>query len=264
MPTVSIIIPTYNRPRELAEALEALTRQHYQDFEVIVLNNNGDDVSAVTTAYQDRLQLTYVELPENHHVRARNHGVTLASGRYILLHDDDDLLLPSHLEEAVGDLEAGADLTYTDAELFTYRWEEDHRIAIDSEPFAYPYDSETIREDSTYIPSGSLYRKSLHDQLGPFDEDVFNYWDWDWILRVGKDHLILHPARATVLYAFNPSGNHESARQDAARRVFFERLVEKHQLPTNEMKNFHIVQAERRARLRQTRRTFNGQLTESE
>ncbi|HAZ39358.1 MAG TPA: glycosyltransferase family 2 protein, partial [Exiguobacterium sp.] len=31
MPTVSIIIPTYNRPRELAEALEALTRQHYQD-----------------------------------------------------------------------------------------------------------------------------------------------------------------------------------------------------------------------------------------
>ncbi|WP_313634828.1 glycosyltransferase [Exiguobacterium sp.] len=60
MPTVSIIIPTYNRPRELAEALEALTRQHYQDFDVIVLNNNGDDVSAVTSAYQDRLHICRV------------------------------------------------------------------------------------------------------------------------------------------------------------------------------------------------------------
>ena len=173
-------------------------------------------------------------------------------------------MLPSHIEEAVGDLEAGADLTYVDAELFTYEWQQDRRVVKTTEPFAYPYDREAMKEDSTYIPSGSLYRKSLHEELGLFDEDVFNYWDWDWILRVGQDHLVLHPARATVLYAFNPSGNHQSAKQDASRRVYFDRLVEKHHLPTTDMKNFHIVQEERRSRLRETRRTFNGCLTESE
>ncbi|WP_214768784.1 MULTISPECIES: glycosyltransferase family 2 protein [unclassified Exiguobacterium] len=264
MPMVSVIIPTYNRPRELSEALEALTRQYYQDFEVILLNNNGDSIIPVVRAFEDRLTLIHVDLPENHHVRARNHGVTIANGQFILLHDDDDLLLPSHIEESLGDLEAGADLTYADAELFTYRWENGRRTVIDTEPFAYPYDRDAMKQDSTFIPSGSMYRKSLHQTLGTFDEDVFNYWDWDWILRVGKDHLVLHPARATVLYAFNPSGNHQSAQQDAARKVYFDRLVAKHELPTTEMKNFHIVQSERRARLRETRRTFDGQLTESE
>ena len=264
MPMVSVIIPTYNRLRELREALTALTKQIYQDFEVIILNNNGESLTSVVADFQDKLTITAIDLPENHHVRARNHGVSLANGRYILLHDDDDLLLPSHIEEAVGDLEAGADLTYVDAELFTYEWQQDHRVVKTTEPFAYPYDREAMKEDSTYIPSGSLYRKSLHEELGLFDEDVFNYWDWDWILRVGQDHLVLHPARATVLYAFNPSGNHQSAKQDASRRVYFDRLVEKHHLPTTDMKNFHIVQEERRSRLRETRRTFNGSLTESE
>ncbi|MCT4793363.1 MULTISPECIES: glycosyltransferase family 2 protein [Exiguobacterium] len=264
MPMVSVIIPTYNRLRELREALTALTKQIYQDFEVIILNNNGEPMTSVVADFQDKLTITAIDLPENHHVRARNHGVSLANGRYILLHDDDDLLLPSHIEEAVGDLEVGADLTYVDAELFTYEWQQDHRVVKTTEPFAYPYDREAMKEDSTYIPSGSLYRKSLHEELGLFDEDVFNYWDWDWILRVGQDHLVLHPARATVLYAFNPSGNHQSAKQDASRRVYFDRLVEKHHLPTTDMKNFHIVQEERRSRLRETRRTFNGCLTESE
>lgn len=264
MPTVSVIIPTYNRPRELREALTALTKQFFQDFEVIILNNNGDRLESVIADFNGQLAITYVDLPENHHVRARNHGVSLAKGRYILLHDDDDLLLPSHIEEVVGDLEAGADLSYADAELFTYDWQQDHRVVRSTEPFAYPYDREGMKEDSTYIPSGSIYRKSLHEELGLFDEEVFNYWDWDWILRVGQDHLVLHPARATVLYAFNPSGNHESAKQDASRRVYFDRLVEKHELLTTEMKNFHIVQEERRSRLRETRRTFSGHLTESE
>lgn len=264
MPMVSVIIPTYNRLRELSEALEALTRQQFKDFEVIILNNNGDSIASVVAAFQDRLTLTHVDLPENHHVRARNHGVAIANGQYIVLHDDDDLLLPTHLAESVGDLEAGADLTYADAELFTYRWENGRRVVIETEPFAYPYERDAMKQDSTYIPSGSMYRKSLHQTLGAFDEDVFNYWDWDWILRVGKDHLVLHPARATVLYAFNPSGNHQSAQQDASRRVYFDRLVEKHDLPTTEMKNFHIVQTERRSRLRETRRTFDGRLTESE
>ncbi|QNR21865.1 glycosyltransferase family 2 protein [Exiguobacterium sp. Helios] len=264
MPMVSVIIPTYNRLRELREALTALTKQIYQDFEVIILNNNGEPLTPVLTDFQDKLTITSIDLPENHHVRARNHGVSLATGKYILLHDDDDLLLPSHIEEVVGDLEAGADLTYVDAELFTYEWQQDRRVVKTTEPFAYPYDREAMKEDSTYIPSGSLYRKSLHEKLGLFDEDVFNYWDWDWILRVGQDHLVLHPARATVLYAFNPAGNHQSAKQDASRRVYFDRLVEKHHLPTTDMKNFHIVQEERRSRLRETRRTFHGNLTESE
>lgn len=264
MPMVSVIIPTYNRLRELREALTALTKQIYQDFEVIILNNNGEPLTPVLNDFQDKLTITSIDLPENHHVRARNHGVSLATGKYILLHDDDDLLLPSHIEEVVGDLEAGADLTYVDAELFTYEWQQNRRVVKTTEPFAYPYDREAMKEDSTYIPSGSLYRKSLHEELGLFDEDVFNYWDWDWILRVGQDHLVLHPARATVLYAFNPSGNHQSAKQDASRRVYFDRLVEKHHLPTTDMKNFHIVQEERRSRLRETRRTFHGTLTESE
>ncbi|WP_114570226.1 glycosyltransferase family 2 protein [Exiguobacterium flavidum] len=263
MTNVSVVIPTYNRENELRDALDSLARQTYTPFEVIVVNN-GEGTLDWITERNDPFPISIASIGENHHVRARNHGVTIARGEYIMLLDDDDVLLPTHIEELVRDLDAGADLSYTDAELFEYTVKDGRRFVTHFEPFAYPYDKEEMRVDSTFIPSGAMYRRSLHDELGLFDEDVYNYWDWDWILRVGEKHLVLHPARATILYAFHPEGNHESARQDEKRREYFNLLCRKHELPATEMKNFHIVQAERRGKRRDTRRSFDGRLLESE
>ncbi|KDN57138.1 MAG: glycosyltransferase [Exiguobacterium sp.] len=255
-PLVTIVIPVHSREAELTELLDSLVVQTYQQFEVVVINNDGPPKQHLLAPFLNRLTIRYIELGENHHVKARNRGVREAAGEYILLLDDDDLLMPTHIELALEDIRS-ADLVFTDAELFRFEWQDGHRVVTDWEAFAYDLDLVRLRQDSTYIPSGTLYRKRLHDAIGPFDEDVYNYWDWDFILRVSEQGTIAHPARATVLYAFNGTDN-LSAKQDETRRRYFDDFCEKHGLVNMEMKNFHIVQAERRDYVRQTERTFTG------
>ncbi|MCP6042775.1 glycosyltransferase, partial [Klebsiella pneumoniae] len=85
--------------------------------------------------FLNRLSIRYIELGENHHVKARNLGVQEANGEYVLLLDDDDLLMPTHLEQALEDIRA-ADLVFTDAELFRFIWEDGRRRVTDWEAFA--------------------------------------------------------------------------------------------------------------------------------
>lgn len=257
-PLVTIVIPAYERETELVELLESLTVQTFDQFEVLIVNNEGPPKQHLLAPFLNRLAVRLIELGENHHVRARNRGVEEAEGEVILLLDDDDLLMPTHIEDGLRDLET-ADLVYPDAELFRFVWEDGRRTVTEWEPFAYELDETRMRQDSTFIPSGVMYKKSLHDSIGMFDETVYNYWDWDFILRVMACCEVVHPARATVLYAFNGEDN-LSAQQDRTRRRYFDRFCHKHGLKNMEMKNFHIVQAERRQYVRQTERTFTGVL----
>src|SRR5690554_3622202 len=102
-PFISIIIPTYRRLSSLAELLEALTRQTYQSFQVIIINDAGPSVSTVVALYPE-LQIIYIDLPINKmHVHARNKGLELATGELIMLCDDDDLLTPGHIERMINE-----------------------------------------------------------------------------------------------------------------------------------------------------------------
>ena len=164
-PFVSVVIPTYNRPYPLAELLEALSRQTYRHFEVIIVNDGGIPVHDVAALYPE-LDICLIDRRDNEgHVAARNEGVKAARGEFIMLCDDDDLVLPCHLERMVTALR-DADFAYADAEIVQYRTENDRRIPSARFLFAYEYDLEAMRTFSTYVPSGSVYRKALHDNIG--------------------------------------------------------------------------------------------------
>ncbi|WJQ07122.1 glycosyltransferase family 2 protein [Geobacillus stearothermophilus] len=239
-PSVSVVIPTYNRPYPLAELLEALSRQTYKPFEVIIVNDGGVPVHDVVVLYPE-LDIRLIDRRDNEgHVAARNAGVQAARGEFIMLCDDDDLVLPCHLERMVAALEH-ADFAYADAEIVQYRTENDRRIPSARFLFAYEYDLEAMRTFSTYVPSGSVYRKALHDNIGYFDASVHHYWDWDFFLRAAAACRVTRVAAATVLYAFSADGDNVSRQLDDKRRAYLRRLCEKHGLGDLPMKNFWLL-----------------------
>src|SRR5262249_23140490 len=94
-PLVTILIPTYNRPALLPEALESIARQTYAPVEAIVINDGGEPVGAIV----ERFGATLVEMPQNRgHAAALNAGLARARGSYIAFLDDDDLVFPDHVE----------------------------------------------------------------------------------------------------------------------------------------------------------------------
>ena len=93
---VSVIITTYNRAPLLCNAIESALAQDYSDFEVIVVDDGSTDDTEQRVRDYDS-QVRYVHQENKGLSTARNTGISVASGQYIALLDDDDWWMPGKL-----------------------------------------------------------------------------------------------------------------------------------------------------------------------
>jgi glycosyltransferase involved in cell wall biosynthesis len=233
----------------LSELMEALVLQTRKDFEVIVVNDGGERVDSLKEYYPE-LDLTIIDLTENvKHVQARNIGVSFAKGEFIMLIDDDDLIVPTHLETMLEKIK-DVDLVYSDVEIVQYVKKNGIREATGRHLFAYELDLPAMRKYSTFVPSGSLYRSYLHDRIGKFDTQMKNYWDWDFFLRVAEKFSVARTEVAGVLYDFSAENSNQS-KDITSMRFYLDRLSEKHSLGHLPTKNFWLLLEEPQVKKRE-------------
>lgn len=99
-PRFSIVIPTYNRPQQLANCLAALTRLDYprDQFEVIAVDDGGSvALEPVVAPFREHLNVQVTHQPNQGPAAARNTGAAAASGEYLAFTDDDCIPLPGWL-----------------------------------------------------------------------------------------------------------------------------------------------------------------------
>lgn len=112
-PTVSVIIPTYNRKNLLQRAVDSALAQTLTDIEIIIVDDGSTDGTAELFAHTEDLRVQYHLLPHHGACAARNTGIDLASGRYIAFLDSDDVWLPEKLAIQQRQLESsGADVVF--------------------------------------------------------------------------------------------------------------------------------------------------------
>ena len=110
----SLIIPVYNRPNEIEELLESLTKQRdfSLDFEVIIVEDGSVDTSEkVIEKYADRLQIRYFSKENTGAGQSRNYGMQRANGDYFIILDSDCIIPDRYLHQVSSTLEQN----YTDA-----------------------------------------------------------------------------------------------------------------------------------------------------
>ncbi|MBS7786734.1 glycosyltransferase [Flavobacterium sp. CYK-55] len=97
----SIIIPVYNRPDEIDELLDSLTKQDYkQKFEVIIIEDGSTLPSlSVLEKYKGKLQMTYLSKSNTGPGDSRNYGMKHANGDYFILFDSDCIIPNNYLSE---------------------------------------------------------------------------------------------------------------------------------------------------------------------
>lgn len=99
-PTVSVIIPTYNRAHLVGRSIQSVLNQTYQDFEIIVVDDaSTDNTEEVVKSFNDP-RICYIRHKQNHGgSAARNTGIRTARGEYIAFLDSDDEWLPNKVAE---------------------------------------------------------------------------------------------------------------------------------------------------------------------
>lgn len=97
--TLSLIIPVYNRPNEVDELLDSLTRQTRTDFEVIIVEDGSQETCKhIIDTYADRLSVSYYFIPNGGPGNARNYGATKSNSDYLIVLDSDCILPPGYID----------------------------------------------------------------------------------------------------------------------------------------------------------------------
>jgi GT2 family glycosyltransferase len=174
VPTVTVVVPTKNRPQHLADCLESLARQEYPrgSWRLVVVNDGGADPSGVLPApSQDGLPLTLVQSPPLGPAAARNRGAATARTDLLMFLDDDCRAAPAWIREMAEGISASPYHACMGRMLNgnPSRWS----------ARAYQYFMEFYR-DYARMPNGDLYlvmsnnavyRRAAFAELGGFCEE---------------------------------------------------------------------------------------------
>ena len=98
---ISVIVSVYNTEQYLAQCIQSILKQTYQNLELILVDDGSTDRSlAICTHYQELDSRVRVFHQSNQGVsKARNYGMDVAAGNFITFVDSDDYVMPNYLEE---------------------------------------------------------------------------------------------------------------------------------------------------------------------
>jgi glycosyltransferase involved in cell wall biosynthesis len=189
-PTVSIVIPTYNRARSIGHSIKSVLNQTYQDFEVIIVDDGStDNTKEVVGNFNDE-RVRYIRHEENKgEAAARNTGIKFAGGKYIAFQDSDDEWLPEKLAKQIElfkDVSPHIGVVYTGF----LKKENSEKTYI---PFCWVRQKEgDIHKEllkGNFIGSPVvLIRKECFKKAGVFDERLRNLVDWEMWIRISKHY----------------------------------------------------------------------------
>ena len=128
-PMVSVVVATYRRGVELRRALESLMQQTYSNFEIVLVDDNGqqewsESVKRIVDNFRQEyphIRLCHiVNHPNQGSARTRNVGIEASEGTYICFLDDDDIYLPNRIyNQLVPMQQADADYSVTNLALYS-------------------------------------------------------------------------------------------------------------------------------------------------
>ena len=103
----SLIVPVFNRPDEVHELLESLTKQHCKDFEVIIVEDGSQlPCQEIVQAYCNQLDIHYYNKPNSGPGQSRNYGAERATGEYLIVLDSDCIIPEGYLDAVKAELDA--------------------------------------------------------------------------------------------------------------------------------------------------------------
>ncbi len=208
---ISALVPTYNAERFMRGLLEDLEAQTIADqLEIVIVDSNSpQNEGTIVEEFQQRYDnIVYLRTDEweNSHAGI-NRCIRLAKGQYVTLACTDDRHKSDAFERMAAVLESRPDITLVYANCYitpfenetfenctpvgVYRW-------ADFDPLQLLY--------GCYIGPQPMWRRSLHDQYGYFDESLEQAGDWDFWLRLAENETFLHIDEFLGLYLYSPTG----------------------------------------------------------
>lgn len=185
---ITVVVRTYNREKLLYTCLNSLNNQCFKDFEVVLVNDGGRDVSDVIKYFKGKLVITYINHGTNlGRAASLNSAMSVARGRYLTFLDDDDIYYPDHLNvlsEAVQN--NGIKVAYTACKRILCLQKNGKIVPQKEDRIFKEFDRKYLMVVN-YIPILTVIIDiSLLRETGAFDESMDTNEDWDMLIRLSN------------------------------------------------------------------------------
>ena len=190
---VSVVIPTYNREKELEVSVKSVLHQTYDNLEVIVIDDCSTDNTEEMLSKINDGRVTYIRNEQNMGPAvSRNRGARLAKGEFIAFHDSDDEWYPDKLSKQMKVFAKHPDysLVYC-AYKYSYPDREIQIPGIDTDKklLSGKMFESLLNENKIGTPT-IVVRKDAFFEVDGFDEELRSLEDWEFAIRISENHLI--------------------------------------------------------------------------
>lgn len=226
IPTISIILPTYNRAYCLDRAIQSVLKQSFTDWELIVVDNYSTDTTdqLLSNNYNDS-RIKVIKIHNDGIIAAsRNKGLEISSGIYVAFLDSDDWWVPNKLEKSIEALDDGADIVYHDLYLFQENLKIIYGRRAKTRNLKKPVFIDLFQNGNGINTSSVVVRKELIQKIDGFSEerDLIAAEDYDAWLRLSK--LTDNFTRVKGCYGFYTVGN-DNLSSSKKTIVFIKRII---------------------------------------
>ncbi|MCK4554003.1 glycosyltransferase family 2 protein [Candidatus Parcubacteria bacterium] len=175
---ISIIIPVYNQAKKLAQCLDSIAKQSYDNYEIIIVNDGStDNIEEIIEKYKliFGVKLFIIKQRNQGSNPARNRGEQEAKGEYLLFCDADIIMQPEMLKIMLATVKNHLEASYAYSS-FKYG----------AKTFElWPFSADKLKQ-MPYIHTTSLICK---EHFPGFDENIKRLQDWDlWLTMLERKH----------------------------------------------------------------------------
>lgn len=230
MPKVSVILPSYNHEKYIAEAIQSILNQTFQDFELLIFDDHSKDRSfEIITGFQDERIQAFRNDEQKRGTYGINHAIQhIAKGEYIAIHHSDDVWDSTKLAKQVAllDDQPQYGAVFTNAQAI----DEDGRpISDDSHWYATIFNQpnrtrhEWLRfffyQGNALCHPSVLIRKICYDNVGLYEYGYAQLGDFNmWVRLCMRYEIFVLPEKLTKFRVRADEANASGNRPETQKR----------------------------------------------
>lgn len=204
MPNVSVVIPTYNRSKQIEHAVRSVLAQTHSNLEVIVVDDGSTDGTAqiIKECARKDPRIRLIEHGQRKGAQAaRNTGILAARGKWIAFLDSDDQWFPDSLEVRL-EMAArrGVHVVHSECYILDRGDAEPKQFGVP--PMQGQVYKELLRFKQTFgptFPSLLVSSEALAD-IGYLDETIVSFQEWDLAIRLARRYEFMFVPKPTFIY----------------------------------------------------------------
>ena len=207
---VSIVTPAYNCEQYVAESIDSILRQTYEDWELIIGDDGStDNTKNVIDSYKDTRIRTYHVDKNSGYLRMFNHLLAQTKGDFIMSHDADDISMPNRIAAQLGVFSKfpTVGVCGTNGELFGMGNET--RIANTKTASGIVAPDYTVLP---FFPATVMYRRDVYEAVGGFHPffDRLSSMDQYWLYLMSEKFPIYYLAESLYSARMHATSNHRT------------------------------------------------------